>query len=481
MVGKRKLTVGLAALLMLSMMGWRCNDKKDATPTPPPPPSVPVDVAFYLTKPDKSVLFTPQENSVTEATNTNLPLIEIDPATTFQTMDGFGFALTGGSAMLLHNMSAAKRHALLTELFDDNDNNIGISYLRISIGASDLDASVFSYDDLPSGETDVNMDHFSLATDRQYLIPVLKEILTINPNIKILGSPWSAPLWMKTNNNSVGGSLKPEYYDAYAKYFVKYIKGMAQEGITIDAITIQNEPLHDGNNPSMYMPASEQAAFIKTSLGPAFKAANINTKIIVYDHNCDRTDYPAEIYNDADASQYVDGAAFHLYAGSINSLAALHNSYPDKNLYFTEQWIGAPGDFPKDLKWHTRELIIGASRNWCKSVLEWNLAADSNLQPHTDGGCSQCLGALTIDGDNVKRNPAYYIIAHASKFVRPGSKRISSNQPDNLPNVAFKAPDGSTVLIVLNDASVTQAFNMKLGDETVSSTLAEGAVGTYIW
>jgi len=481
MVGKRKLTVGLAALLTLSVMGWRCNDKKEATPAPPPPPSVPVDVAFYLTKPDKSVLFTPQENSVTEATNSNLPLIEIDPATTFQTMDGFGFALTGGSAMHLYNMSAAKRHALLTELFDDNDNNIGISYLRISIGASDLDASVFSYDDLPSGETDVNMDHFSLAPDRQYLIPVLKEILTIDPNIKILGSPWSAPLWMKTNNNSVGGSLKPEYYDAYAKYFVKYIEGMAQEGITIDAITIQNEPLHDGNNPSMYMPASEQAAFIKTSLGPAFKAAGIQTKIIVYDHNCDRTDYPAEIYNDADASKYVDGAAFHLYAGSINSLAALHNSYPDKNLYFTEQWIGAPGDFPKDLKWHTRELLIGASRNWCKTVLEWNLAANSSLEPHTDGGCSQCLGALTIDGDNVKRNPAYYIIAHASKFVRPGSKRISSNQPDNLPNVAFVTPDGSTVLIVLNDASVTQTFNMKLGEETASSALAGGAVGTYIW
>ena len=480
MVGKRKLAVGLLALLTLSVMGWRCNDKKEVTPTPPPP-STPVDVTFYLTKPDKSVLFTAQENSVTVATNTNLPQIEIDPATTFQTMDGFGFALTGGSAMHLYNMSAAKRHALLTELFDYNDNNIGISYLRISIGASDLDASVFSYDDLPSGETDVNMDHFSLAPDRQYLIPILKEILTINPNIKILGSPWSAPLWMKTNNNSVGGSLKQEYYDAYAKYFVKYIQGMAQEGITIDAITIQNEPLHDGNNPSMYMPASEQAAFIKSSLGPAFKTAGIQTKIIVYDHNCDRTDYPTEIYQDADASQYVDGAAFHLYAGSINSLAALHNSYPDKNLYFTEQWIGAPGDFPNDLKWHTRELIIGASRNWCKNVLEWNLAADSNLQPHTDGGCSQCLGALTIDGDNVTRNPAYYIIAHASKFVRPGSVRISSNQPDNLPNVAFKTPDGSTVLIVLNDATTSQSFNMKLGVETVTSTLAGGAVGTYIW
>lgn len=438
-----------------------------------------IDVTFYLTKGDKSALFAKQENGYSAAGENNLETITIDPLTTYQQMDGFGFALTGGSAFHISNMSATNRHQLLTELFDYEGNNIWISYLRISIGASDLDATVFSYDDLPTGETDVNMDKFSLAEDKKYLIPVLKEILAINPDIKIMGSPWSPPTWMKTNGASKGGSLKPEYYDAYAKYFVKYIEGMIAEGITIDAITVQNEPLHPGNNPSMYMPANEQAAFIKTSLGPAFEQANIPTKIIIYDHNADRTDYPIEVMNDPDAKKYIDGSAFHLYGGEINNLSLVHNAHPDKNLYFTEQWIGAPGNFPEDLKWHTNELIIGATRNWCKTVLEWNLAANSKLEPHTDGGCTECLGALTIDGDAVVRNPAYYIVAHASKLVRPGSVRVESNLLNDLPNVAFITPDNSIVVIVLNNSDTEKSFNIKVDDEKITSSLAGGAVGTY--
>ena len=474
-----KTRLGIVFLLIISGLGFSCNKQNDE-PTPEPELTV-ADVGFYLSNPDKSAMFAVQQDAVFESTTNNLPFIAIDPATTYQQMDGFGFALTGGSAMHLHNMSAGNRHAILMELFDDQDNNIGVSYLRISIGASDLDPAVFSYDDLPTGETDVNMEKFSLAPDQEYLIPVLKEILEINPKIKLLGSPWSAPVWMKTNQNSVGGSLKPEYYEAYATYFVKYIQGMKQEGITLDAITVQNEPLYGGNNPSMVMQANEQAAFVKNNLGPAFQAAGITTKIIVYDHNCDRTDYPATIYQDASASQYVDGAAFHLYGGSINSLENLHNSYPDKNLYFTEQWIGSPGDFGNDLSWHVRELIVGATRNWCKTVLEWNLAANSNLEPHTDGGCDQCLGALTINNDVVTRNPAYYIIAHASKFVRPGAVRIKTNYSDKLPNVSFQNEDGSIVLIVLNDSDSSMKFNIKNENKTVTTTLKKGAVGTFIW
>lgn len=471
--------VGFLLLLIISCLGVKCNKQND-DPVPTTEPTV-ADVTFYLTKPDKSALLSLQKHAVFESTTNNLPFISIDPTTSYQQMDGFGFALTGGSALHLYNMSAGNRHAILTELFGNQGNSIGISYLRISIGSSDLDPYVFSYDDLPVGETDVNMDHFSLAPDQDYLIPVLKEILEINPQLKILASPWSAPVWMKTNKNSIGGSLKPGYYDAYAKYFVKYIQGMEQEGISIDAITVQNEPLYGGNNPSMVMQASEQADFIKTSLGPAFKAAAITTKIIVYDHNCDRTDYPATIYQDAAAAKYVDGAAFHLYGGSINSLENLHNSYPDKNLYFTEQWIGAPGDFGNDLKWHIRELIIGATRNWCKVVLEWNLASNSSLQPHTDGGCDQCLGGLTINNDIVVRNPAYYIVAHASRFVHPGAVRIKTNYLDKLPNVAFQNEDGSIVLIVLNDSDSSMKFNIKNETNTVTASLAKGAVGTFVW
>ena len=222
----------------------------------------------------------------------------------------FGNCLTGGSATLLNRMDNTSRNKILKELFATDAKNIGISYLRISIGASDLSDHLFTYDDLPAGQTDVNMDKFSLETEKADLIPVLKEILAINPNIKIMGSPWTAPIWMKTNNSFKGGSLKSEYFDAYAKYFVKYVQKMKDEGINIDAITIQNEPLHLGNNPSMYMTAADQANFIKKSLGPAFATAGIKTKIIVYDHNADRIDYPLQILNDPEAAKYVGRISF---------------------------------------------------------------------------------------------------------------------------------------------------------------------------
>jgi glucosylceramidase len=239
-------------------------------------------VEKWLTKADKSVLFQKQTDVQSfEAIKNTSPSIYVDETKAFQSMDGFGCTLTGGSAMLLQKMKAEERSAILKELFATDKNNIGISYLRICVGASDLDDHVFSYDDLPVGQTDLKLTKFSLAEDQKYLIPILKQILAINPNIKILGSPWSPPTWMKTNDNSKGGSLKPEFYDVYAQYLVKYVQEMKKEGIKIDALTVQNEPLHPGNNPSLLMPQDEQANFIKKSLGPIFKQAKIDTKTII--------------------------------------------------------------------------------------------------------------------------------------------------------------------------------------------------------
>lgn len=464
----------LVLLTLLTLTA--CDTEPDIAPAPP----AAQNHEFWLSTADKSVLFAKQTQNIT-ISSASAPVIDVDAAQTFQSMEGFGFALTGGSAQMIHAMSATARTALLKELFATDGSNIGISYLRISIGASDLDASVFSYNELPAGQTDTAMAQFSIAPDKTHLIPVLKEILAIDPTITILGSPWSAPVWMKTNGSSIGGSLRVPYYAAYAKYFVKYIQAMQAEGITIAAITVQNEPLHGGNNPSMVMQASEQAFFVKQYLAPAFTANNIATRIIVYDHNADRTDYPLTIYADSAARAVVDGAAFHLYGGSIDNLTAVHNAYPDKHLYFTEQWIGAPGNFPEDLKWHTNNLTIGASRNWCRAVIEWNLAADPNQDPHTPGGCDQCLGALTISGDNVIRNPAYYIIAHASKFVRPGSVRIHSGRTEALNTVAFRRPDGKKVLIVINNSTAAQAFYIREGSSEIQTMLSPGAVGTYVW
>lgn len=437
-------------------------------------------VEFWLTNPDGTALFQSQNTSQTTISG-NTPILEVVESQTYQSIDGFGCALTGGSAILINKMGATEKDALLKELFATDGKNIGISYLRISIGASDLSDRVFTYDDLPYGQIDTAMAQFSLEPEQKDLIPLLKQILAINPNIKILGSPWTAPVWMKTKNSSIGGSLKSQYYAAYAKYFVKYIQGMQAAGIPIDAITIQNEPLYGGNNPSMIMTAAEQALFIKNYLGPNFKANNINTKIIIYDHNADQTDYPITVMNDPDAKKYVAGSAFHLYGGTIDDLSKVKTAHPDKDLYFTEMWVGAPGNLANDLNWHLKNLIIGGTRNWCKNVIEWNLASDPDENPHTDGGCTQCLGAITLDGNQVTRNPAYYIIAHASKFVRPGSVRIGSTLSTALPNVAFKTPDGKKVMIVLNDSGTLQLFKLIAGNNTMGVTLKAGAVATFVW
>jgi glucosylceramidase len=471
-------------ILCLSLLSFNCgkNGGGGGGTNPPPPPGPPVksDVDFWLTQADQTVLFKKQVASLVWSASSSTNFVEVDTTQTYQSIDGFGYTLTGGSASLINALTPAVKDEVLNEMFRHDSTFIGVSYLRISIGASDLSATTFTYDDMPTGQTDVNLAQFSIDKEKQDLIPILKKILAINPTIKILGSPWSAPVWMKTNGNFVGGKLKPEYYPVYAQYFVKYIKAMQAEGIPIDAITPQNEPLHDGNNPSMKMEASEQADFIKNHLGPAFRAANITTKIIVYDHNADRPDYPLTILNDANAKQYVDGSAFHLYGGPISALTQVHDAHPDKNLYFTEQWTGGPGNFAGDLKWHVQNLIIGATRNWSRNVLEWNMAADPTYQPHTPGGCSSCMGALTI-GAGVTRNVSYYIIAHAAKFVRPGSVRIASTQTNTLSTVAFKNPEGKKVLIVLNNGANAEVFSIKFNGKTVNTSLNSGAVGTYIW
>ncbi len=479
----KKNYVRAAALLLSGMVYTNVNGAADLQQSGPGDPPAKGGVSCWLTTSDKTALFARQAQTLQfkkDPKNT-YPTITVNAAESFQEIDGFGYALTGGSAMLIHSLPEATQDALLKELFLADGTHIGVSYLRVSIGASDLSDTTFTYDEMPAGQTDEGLQHFSIDEDRKDLVPVLKKIIALNPAIKILGSPWTAPTWMKTNNSFKGGSLKPEYYSAYAQYFVKYVQAMQQEGIVIDAITPQNEPLHGGNVPSLVMQPAEQAEFIASHLGPAFRSAGIKTKIIVYDHNADRPDYPITVLNNAGARPYVDGSAFHLYAGPITALSEVHNAYPDKHVYFTEQWVGGPGKFGNDLQWHVSTLIIGATRNWSRNVLEWNLAADPAYKPHTIGGCTTCLGAITIGGDSVTRNVAYYIIAHASKFVRPGSQRIASNVAGELNNVAFKTPDGKKVLIVVNNGKTPQTFNIRDKGKVVTSSLDKGAVATYVW
>lgn len=467
-------------------------------------------IESWITTQDRSALFQKQSDSLffSKTSRGSGATIIIDDREQLQGIDGFGFALTGGSAGLIMKMTPAKRSALLRELFSVDGISAGISYIRLSIGASDLNEFVFSYNDLPDGQTDFELKRFSLAQDLNDVIPVMKEILAINPAIRILGSPWSAPAWMKTNNNVRGGSLKKECYGVYALYFVKYIRAMEKEGIPIDAITIQNEPLNSKNTPSMTWFVDEQASFIRDHLGPALKKEGLKTKIILFDHNCDRPDYPLTLLNDPELAQYADGSGFHHYGGDLSAMSLVHLARPDKNLYFTEQMVTErPGSPTINITAPVIRLIIGASRNWSRNVILWNLAADPLNDPHTDnGGCSMCQGAVTIDGDNVSRNIAYYTVVHASKFVRPGSVRIASTDRGDssvnltqdeerpgvyrstvventqvLPNVAFKTPDGRIVLIVANDTWSVSSFRIQYNGQYARIQLPPGAVGTYVW
>jgi glucosylceramidase len=438
--------------------------------------------SFWLTDPKSGILFQkqPAQNDVS-----GIPTAQINlyPDSTFQSMDGFGFTLSQGSASHLLAMSDSARKSILQELFGSGERDIRISYLRLAVAASDLNAFPFSYNDLkdPKG-TDPSLSQFSLSYDTLDVLPILKQILAINPKVTLMASPWSPPTWMKDNRDTRGGSLLPEFEASYAQYLVKYIQEMGKRGFTIDALTIQNEPLHPGNNPSLLMLPEQQARFIGQHLGPAFRQAGIQTKIVVYDHNADRPDYPITVLSDPKANPYIDGSAFHLYGGQIEALSEVHRAFPDKHLYFTEQWVGSPGNLEGDIAWHVKNLIIGAPRNWAKTVLEWNLSSNPDLSPHTDrGGCDRCLGAITIDGNEVSRNPAYYVIAHASKWVDPGSTRIGSTAPKNLPNVAFTRPDGKKVLIVHNDSAKEIRFEIKENSTSFPALLPAGATGTWAW
>lgn len=466
-----------------------------------------IQIESWLTKSDRSALFEKQAERITfgKEEGRELPII-IDDRQQFQSIDGFGYALTGGSAFHLIRMDAAARAKVLKEVFAKE--RMGVSYIRLTVGASDLNSFVYSYDDLKPGETDFELKKFSLGHDQDDVIPVMKEILAINPDIKIMASPWSAPTWMKTNDKVQNGTLKPECYDVYARYFVRYIEAMRKEGITIDAVTLQNEPLNSRNTPSMPMFYTEQIAFVKDHLGPAFKAASLKTKIIVFDHNCDRPDYPLAIMNDPGADPYIDGAAFHNYRGIMSTMSDVHRSRPDKNVYFTEQMVTErPGSPVINISAPVKRLIIGAMRHWSRNVILWNLAADTLNDPHTDnGGCSMCQGAITIDGNEVSRNIAYYTVVHASKFVTPGSVRIASTDTfdrsvqltedeerpeikratiiehsEVLPNVAFKTPEGKTVLIVANDSWSDRTVKVQYNGRFAHFRLAAGSVGTYVW
>jgi glucosylceramidase len=439
------------------------------------------------------------------------PTIDVDPSQRFQTMEGFGASITDSSGSVLYRLDADRRDAVMRDLFDPEHGD-GLGYLRQPMGASDfVDGPHYTYDDVPAGHTDFGLRHFSIAHDRAQILPLLRRARQLNPALKVLATPWSPPAWMKTGGSLIGGRLidEPRVYDAYARYFVKFLKAYAREGVPVDAVTVQNEPQnrHPRAYPGTDMPVAQEVKLIE-ALGPALRRAGLRTKILAYDHNWSEhpddiastppgespeTEYPFDVLA-SPAARWVAGTAFHCYAGDPARQTELHDAFPEKGIYFTEcsgshgatdppEWI-----FESTLRWHTRNVVIHTTRNWAKTVVNWNLALDPSGGPH-NGGCDTCTGVVTVGpGQTVTRNAEYYTLGHVARFVRPGAVRIASTSfgPTGwgdapIMDVAFRNPDGSTALVVLNDNGAEQSFGVREDGRSFSYTLPPHSVATFTW
>jgi len=438
-------------------------------------------VKVWETDADQSKLLAPQADvKFGKASGT---VITVDPAQSYQSMVGFGASMTDASAWLIRNkMSAGQRDALMGDLF--GAKGLNFSFMRLTIGASDFSRDHYSYDDMPKGESDPAMAHFSIDAAKAEVIPAVKQALALNPKLTVMASPWSAPGWMKTTDSLIQGSLKPEAYPYFADYLSRYLKDMRAEGVDITLLTLQNEPGFEPDSyPGMRVEPESRAAFIGGFLGPKLATDGNRTKILDYDHNWDLPSSPLTVLGDARASPYVAGVAWHCYAGDVAAQGPVHDAYPGKDAYFTEcsggEW--AP-KFSDTFDWTVKNLIIGSTRNWSKGVLMWNLALDENFGPHK-GGCSDCRGIVTINSTTgvVTKNIEYYAFGHASKFVRAGAVRVASNEAEGISNVAFRNPDGGLVLIALNGNAEAKAFSVKAGRKAFGYTLPAGAVATFVW
>jgi glucosylceramidase len=408
--------------------------------------------------------------------NPDAVTIDVDDTQRFQTMVGFGAALTDSSAWLIGTrMSAEQRAELLRKLFDPQQG-IGLSYVRHGIGASDFSLADYTYAD--------EVQRFSIDHERAYLLPVLKEALTVSSDLRIMGTPWTAPASMKTTAKLKGGSLRADAYAAYANYFVSYLQAFAQEGVTIESVTVQNEPLHESQSyPTMRMEVGEQTDFLKNHLGPALAQAGLATKVFVYDHNWDRPDYPIDLMNDTSARQYAAGTAFHCYGGDVSAQSSVHEAHPDKEIRLTECTGSVGSSFGDDMFWWMRNLFIGGTRNWASAVLMWNLALDERSGPQ-NGGCSSCRGVVTIEQStgNVTYNGEYYALGHASLAARPGASRIESSRiAGMLDSVAFLNPDGSKGLLVLNERNEPTVMKVRWAGRAFTYNLPAQAVATFKW
>ncbi|CAM4076388.1 ricin-type beta-trefoil lectin domain protein [Kibdelosporangium persicum] len=432
--------------------------------------------SVWLTTADRANLLRQQAN-VNFGTGGSGPVITVNPNTTYQSMVGFGASFTDSAAWNVFN--SPRRDEIMTALFSPG-NGIGLNWLRQPIGATDFSRSFYTYND---GAADPALSRFSIAHDNAYILPLVRQARSLNPRLSIMASPWSAPAWMKTNNNLIGGSLNDSQIGVYADYLVKFAQAYGAAGAPIDYMSVQNEPNYSPPGyPGMLMSAGQQATIIN-NLVPKLRDAGLNTKLLGYDHNWDNTTYAQQVNNAAGSN--VAGSAWHCYGGNPSGQSVVRNAQPNKEIFFTEcSGTSSSTDaatFRDTLRWQGINLAIGTTRNWARTVTTWNMALDANHGP-VIGSCTNCMGVVTTNGSSVTYNAEYYVLGHLSKFVQPGAVRIDSTGygEGGIQNVAFRNPDGTIVLVALNSGG-TQNFQVSYGGQSFGYQLPGGSMATFTW
>ncbi|UOZ03431.1 glycoside hydrolase family 30 beta sandwich domain-containing protein [Amycolatopsis sp. WQ 127309] len=440
---------------------------------PTAPAIAATSASVWLTTADRSNLLR-QQGDVAFGNGGSGSVITINDNARYQSMVGFGASLTDAAAWNISNSS--QRNSIMNALFNPS-SGIGLSWLRQPIGASDFSRSFYTYDD---GAADPSLTRFSIAHDNAYILPLVTQARSLNPRLSIMATPWSAPAWMKTNNNLIGGSLSDSQIGAYTSYLVRFAQAYGSAGAPIAYMSVQNEPnFSPPGYPGMLMSAQQQSNIINT-LTPKLRAAGLNTQILGYDHNWDNTSYPQTVNNSAGSN--VAGSAWHCYGGNPSAQSTVHNAQPGKDIFFTECSGTESGNtFADSLRWQGTNLAIGATRNWARTVTTWNMALDGNHGP-VIGSCTNCTGVATVNGGNVTYNAEYYVLGHLSKFVQPGAARIDSTGygDGGIQNVAFRNPDGSIVLVALNTGG-TQNFRVSYNGQSFGYSLPGGAMATFRW
>jgi len=450
----------------------------------PPPPAA--AVKLWVSTADRRLRLARQPDIEAHAGESSPADVVVDIGRKYQSIVGFGAALTDSSAWLIQNkLDEQQRSALLHELFGPPPG-LNLSMTRLTIGASDFSLQPYTLDDLPAGDVDPQLLHFNVAANLHDVIPTVREALSVNPQLRIIASPWSAPAWMKTNANLIGGELLEQFESAYADYLVKYIDTYRGYGIPIFALTLQNEPAFVPQTyPGMELPAATRARLIAQYLGPALAERKPKTLILGWDHNWDQPDQPLGVLADSDAARYIDGIAWHCYSGSPYAQGQVHRAFPKKDTYITEcsggDWESSKNG---ELLWFTRDLLLVGLRQWARGVVYWNLALDEQHGPHF-GGCDACKGVVIIDSrtGEVSRNDEYYAFAHFSRFVLPGAVRVRSSDTDQgIDNVAFQnASGGSVVLVMVNSNAQARRVSVMQDRTRFEYTLPAQSVATFEW